>query len=223
MINTGKIYEQGRWQLRVTVLLAAMLFCFAAEAQPEVGAAIKVRVAKFYGTFGQTYGAMGYEPSVTLKPSSKPWAGGLSYSQNILTYDATSDLKAVMNLITVHAGAKKAIGRHVHPFAYLLAGLRFTDYKDEAAMSSSENDPVFTSFSLSYGARTGLQVGGGNWRFEGSIEYTTGTKARYLTPASFQEAAASGNDYRAYTSRSPISGVSVGAGVVYVFGLGSSE
>ena len=207
---------------KAALLLLAFLFtCPSILKAQEIDISVKVRGTGFYGNFGQTYSAIGYEPGITIMPSEKPWAGGLSYSQNLLGYDANSDLEVEMNLVNFHLGAKGKIGRHIHPFAYALLGLRFMSYENPAV--PSESDPLFTSFSLGYGARTGIQIGGGRWRFEGNIEYMTGTNSKYLTPESFEKATDSGKSYRDFMGRSPISGLSVGAGVTYVLNLGSTE
>lgn len=199
---------------KVAILVLASFLSLPALAQPHASISLKARATGFYGTFGQTYNAIGYEPSFTIKPTETPWAGGFSYSQNILAYDANSDMKAKLNLVTFHVGATKAMGSYIHPFAYVLFGFRFMDYRD--ADMSSDDDPLFSSITLGYGARTGLQIGKGKWRFEGSIEYLSGTKARYLTPQAFNEANSSGKEYRDLTRRSVVSGVSVGAGVAYL-------
>jgi hypothetical protein len=198
---------------KYTLLVLFSFLSLSVLAQSQASLSLKGRGTGYYGTFGQTYSSVGYEPTLTIKPSASPWAGGVSYSRNILGYDANSDMKAGMSLVNFHVGATRSMGTYIHPFAYVLFGFRFMDYRD--ADMSSEDDPLFASFTLGYGARAGLQIGKGKWRFEGSIEYLSGTKARYLTPEAFNEANNSGTDYRDLTRRSVISGVSVGVGVAY--------
>ncbi|NDK55329.1 hypothetical protein [Pontibacter fetidus] len=200
--------------IKVAIAIIATFLSLPALAQPHAGVSLKARATGYYGTFGQTYSSVGYEPSLTIKPGAAPWAGGISFSRNILGYDANSDMKAGTSLLTFHVGATKAMGSYVHPFAYLLFGFRFMDYKSDDM--SADDDPLFSSITLGYGARTGVQLGKGKWRFEGSVEYMSGTKARYLTPALFNEATTSGKEYRDVARRSVISGISASAGVAYV-------
>ncbi|MBC5772646.1 hypothetical protein H8S95_01110 [Pontibacter sp. KCTC 32443] len=208
--------------LKAALIVLACSFFYPAIVSAQVDLSLKARGTGFYGKFGQTYAAIGYEPGITIKPSvSKPWAGGVSYSKNILGYDANSNLEADMNLVTFHLGGKGSIGKYVHPFAYALLGFRFMSYDNDDI--ATDDDPLFTSFSLGYGTRAGLQIGSGKWRFEGSIEFLTGTRSRYLTPESFEKAADSGQSYRDFTYRSPIMGLSVGAGVAYVFSWSSLQ
>jgi hypothetical protein len=204
----------------IALVLICLLPCAAVQAQ-EIDLTLKVRGTGFYGRFGDTYSAIGYEPGFTIKPSEKPWAGGFSYSKNLLGHDGNSELEGNMNLVTFHWGGKGTIGKYFHPFAYALLGFRFMSYDNPSV--STEDTPLFTSFSLGYGARAGLQIGSGKWRFEGSIDYLTGTNSRYLTPESFERASNSGKSYREFTDRSLISGLSVGVGVAYVFNWSNKE
>ena len=201
-------------------IVCLLLYPVVANAQ-EVDVTLKGRVTGFAGTFGETYSAIGYEPSLTIKPGARAWAGGVSYSRNLLNYDANSALKADMSLLTFHAGARTTVARYFHPFAYALAGFRFMSYENEDL--PSESSPVFSSVSLSYGARTGVQVGGRKWCFEGSLEYLSGTNSRYLTPETFRKASESGKSYRDVTQRSPISAFTVGVGITYVLSWADAE
>ncbi|WP_162427181.1 hypothetical protein [Pontibacter pudoricolor] len=202
----------------VSVLACFMFLPIVVFAQVDVS--LKARVTGFGGKFGDTYAAIGYEPTLLIKPSEKPWAGGISYSRNILVFDANSDMRAGMSILNTHFGAKTTVARYFHPFAYALLGLRFMTYENDD--HPSESSSGFTSISLGYGARTGLQIGGDKWRFEGSIEYLSGTTSRYLTPASFSRATQEGGAYRNYTSLTAINGVTVAAGIVYVIDLGNN-
>jgi hypothetical protein len=204
----------------ILVLACFVLVPIVGVAQ-EVDISLKARVTGFAGRFGDTYAAIGYEPTLLIKPSEKPWAGGLSYSRNILAFDNNSDMKAGMSILNTHFGAKATVARYFHPFAYALLGLRFMSYEKDDF--SSESSSGFTSVSLGYGARTGLQIGGRKWRFEGSIEYLSGTTSRYLTPESFSKATQEGGAYRNYTSLTSINGVTVAAGIVYVIDLGGNS
>lgn len=201
--------------LKITALLiVAVLALPTSLLAQEASISLKGRVSGFTGTFGDTYSAIGYEPSLTIKPTARPWAGGISYSRNLLNYDANSDLKVDMSLLTFNAGVKGTVAKYFHPFAYALLGLRFASYENEDL--PAESGPVFNSLSLSYGARTGLQIGGPKWRFETTIEYLSGSNARYLTPESFRKATQESRNYRDFTARSPMSALTVSVGVTYV-------
>ncbi len=193
----------------------------AAVTAQDFDLSLKLRASGFGGKFGENYNAIGYEPSVTIRPTEKPWAGGLSYSQNILAHDGTSDLDVEITLMNVHAGARFTIAKYFHPFAYALLGFRFMDYENNNL--PDETSPVFSSFTLGYGGRAGLQIGKNKWRFETHLEYLTGTSARYLTPAAFRRATEEDEDYRDYTYRSPVTAVTIGAGIAYVLDFNSPE
>ncbi|NEM97225.1 hypothetical protein [Pontibacter burrus] len=197
-----------------TLLIVSVLALPVTLLAQEASISLKGRVSGFTGTFGDTYSAIGYEPSVTIKPTAKPWAGGISYSRNLLVFEDHSDMKVDMSLLTFHAGVKGTVAKYFHPFAYALLGLRFASYENEDL--PAESDPVFNSLSLSYGARTGLQIGGPKWRFETTIEYLSGTNARYLTPETFRKATQEGRNYRDFTACSPMSAITVGVGVTHV-------
>ncbi|MEJ8755898.1 hypothetical protein WG947_02720 [Pontibacter sp. H259] len=201
------------YRFKALALVSGLFLLFPFTASSQVDLALKVRVTDYQGTFGETYNAIGYEPSLTIKPGDKLWAAGLSYSKNALTYDADSELKGRLNLVQFHGGVKTSVGSYVHPFAYALVGFRFMRFDNKAV--ASDEDPLFTSLSLGYGGRAGLQLGKGRWRFEGSIDYLTGTNARYVTPESFRKATETGKSYRDFADRSPISGVTVAAGITY--------
>ncbi|MER2997972.1 hypothetical protein [Pontibacter populi] len=206
---------------KASVLVLTCLVLLPVVASAQIDVSLKARVTGFGGRFGDTYSAIGYEPTVIIKPSAKPWAGGLSYSQNILVFDANSDMKADMSIFNTHFGAKATVAKYFHPFAYGLLGLRLMSYENTDL--PSESSPVFTSVSMGYGARTGLQIGGKKWRFEGSVEYLSGTTSRFLTPEAFNRATQEGGEYRNYTSHTSINGVTIAVGVVYIIDWNNQE
>jgi len=202
-----------RFKLLAFIVSGFLFMPFVASAQLDLS--LKARVTGFEGRFGETYQAIGYEPAVTIKPTTKPFAGGLSYSINRLVFDPNSDLSVDLTLINAHLGVKGTVAKYFHPFAYALFGFRLMGYEDES--SYSESNQIFSTISFGYGGRTGLQIGGKKWRFEGSIDYMTGTNTRYLTPETFRKARNDDADYRDYAQRSTINSLAIEAGITYVF------
>lgn len=196
-------------------MLVCLLFLpFAGKAQVE--ASLKARLTGFHGTYGKTFAAIGYEPAVTLQPG-RFWSGGISFSQNLLAIEAegaSPDLTADMSLINFHIGAKRTVGTYFHPFMYAMAGFRFTDYKSDLLVE--ESNPALGSVTIGYGIKSGLQIGKGKWRFEGSLELMSGTKARYLTPDSFERAYNAGGDYRDYAAKSRMTSLTAAVGIAWV-------
>jgi len=191
-------------------ILFGLFFCpFVAHAQVEFS--VKARATGFYGKYGDEFIGIGYEPSVTFQPNDF-WAGGVSFSENLL--GGYSDIHGKMSQFNFHVGAKRSLTPYFHPFIYTFAGFRFTEYKTSAY--TWQEEPLLSSIALNYGVKSGLQIGKGKWRFEGSLELMSGTKSRYLTEESIEKANSAGTDYRSTAERSYITGLSAGIGITYV-------
>lgn len=204
--------------IKAVLLITVIVITLPLMAQTQADVSLKARGTGFYGRFGDSYAALGYESALTVTSKHNDFAFGAIYTKNLLAHDEAgqygNSLAGKMNLVMFSGGAKKTVAKYFHPFAYVLFGFRFMSYANEAV---SPEEPLFTSFSLGYGARTGLQIGGNKWRFEGSIDYLTGTKSKYVTGESFKRASETGQSYRDFAGRSPITGINIGVGIVRVF------
>lgn len=196
----------------------ACLLCLHQQGMAQLELYLKGRSTSFRGSFADAYSGLGLEAGLTIQSEKNILAGGIHYNRNWLgSLPATAyspELEVYMNAFNVHYGGKTSIGKYVHPFGYAVLGMRSLRFSD-AGLGESY-DSFFTSLTPTFGVRTGLQVGGKKWRVEGSLDYLSGTNAKYLTHQSIETAEANGRPYKDFAPKSLMNNLSVGVGLVYV-------
>lgn len=194
------------------------LLCLQLNGFAQLDIFLRGRTTEYKGSFGKNYSGIGIEAGLTVHADSNVLAGGIHYHRNWLgslpgtAY--TPELEVYMNAFNFHYGGKATIGKYFHPFAYAVIGLRTLTFSDP--ILGDGYDPFFTSLTPTIGVRTGLQLGSRKWRAEVSLDYLSGTSAKFLTPQSIVNAKTSGRPYKDVASKSLMTNLSVGLGVVYV-------
>lgn len=204
--------------IRISLPALLLLMLLHHQSQAQLDAFASPRVSVFQGSFGQAFTGIGFELGFTLQDPVKPWAGGFHYQGNFLgSIDETAYapyLHVLLNSFNFHFGGKGSINSFIHPYAYGIAGLRVLSYTDPDLGSDAE--AFFNTFTLTYGIKTGIQVGSGQWRADLKLDYVRGSSTRYLVEETFQEAYEVNADYMDFVKRSPLNNIALGIGVVYV-------
>ncbi|WP_224997377.1 hypothetical protein [Cesiribacter sp. SM1] len=194
------------------------LLCLQLQGYAQLDIFLKGRTTDYRGSFGNTYSGLGLEAGLTINAEKNVLAGGVHFNSNWLgalpATAYTPELEVYSNTFCLHYGGKATLGKYFHPFAFAVAGFRTLKFSDPSLGESY--DPFFNSLTPTFGARAGLQIGGRKWRIEGSIDYLSGTYAKYLTTQSITNAEKTGRPYRDFAAKSLMNNLSVGLGVVYV-------
>lgn len=202
------------------MLLTLICMLISHRSQAQFDAFINPRVSVFEGNFGKAFTGIGFELGLTIQDPDKPWAGGVHYQGNFLgAVDNTAYspyLHVLLSSFNFHYGAKQSINSFIHPYAYGIAGLRVLSYNDPDL--GSDADAFFNTFTFTYGIKTGVQLGSGQWRADLKIDYLRGSSSRYMVEETFQQAYDANADFRDFVRRSTLNNISFGIGVVYVMG-----
>ncbi|AHM63556.1 hypothetical protein D770_26565 [Flammeovirgaceae bacterium 311] len=203
------------------VLTMLCLFCLQLNSFAQLDIFLKGRSTDYRGSFGKTYSGLGLEAGLTINSAQNVLAGGIHYNRNWLGYlpatPYTDELEVYMNAFNFHYGGKANLGKYFHPFAYAVLGFRSLTFSDPSLNDSYDSyDPAFSSLTPTFGIRTGLQIGGRKWRAEASLDYLSGTYAKYITTQSIANAEVSRRPYKDFASKSLMTNLSIGLGVVYV-------